>query len=137
MKTARLCIGIISMVLFLIIIFQSCAAGIGEALTGDESGSAGNGATVAWMMLIAGLVGLCTRKTVVGGYIAAAIYLIAGIIGVTSTGIFADLIIWGVVALIFAVVFAAGGFLTAKANKAAKAAEEAAKENTTNVTEEA
>ena len=30
MKTTRLCIGIISMVLFLVIMFQSCAAGIGE-----------------------------------------------------------------------------------------------------------
>ena len=47
MKTARLCIGIISMVLFLIIMFQSCAAGIGEAITGDEAGGSGSGVAVA------------------------------------------------------------------------------------------
>ncbi len=108
------------MVLFLVIMFQSCAAGIGEALTGDESGSAGNGAAVAWLMLIAGIVGVCTRKKVVGAYITAAFYFVAGLLGVTSTGIFADLIIWGVVALIFAAVFVLGGILTAKAKKKTK-----------------
>ena len=118
MKTARLCIGIVSMVLFLFIMFQSCAAGIGEALTGDESGSAGSGMFVAFMMLIAGIVGVCTRKSVVGSYVTAGFYVIAGIIGISSIGsIFADLVIWGVLSFIFAGVFVLGGILTKKANK--------------------
>ena len=121
MKTARLCIGIISMVLFLVIMFQSCAAGIGEALTGDDTGSAGMGGAVAWLMLIAGIVGVCTRKSAIGGYITGGIYLIAGIIGISSIGsIFADLVIWGVVSIIFAIVFVLGGIMTAKAAKKAK-----------------
>ena len=120
MKTARLCIGIVSMVLFLIVMFQSCAAGIGEALTGDEGGSAGSGMFVAWLMLIAGIVGVCTRKTVVGAYVTAAFYALAGIIGVSSIGgIFADLVIWGVLSFIFAGVFVLGGILTKKATKEA------------------
>jgi hypothetical protein len=118
MKTARLCIGIVSMVLFLVIMFQSCAAGIGEALSGDEGGSAGSGFFVAFLMLIAGIVGVCTRKSVVGAYITAIFYVIAGIIGVSSIGsFFADLVIWGVVSFIFGALFVIGGILTKKAIK--------------------
>ncbi len=43
MKTTRLVVGIISIVLFLVVAFQSCAAGIGNTLAdnGEGSGSAG------------------------------------------------------------------------------------------------
>lgn len=43
MKTSRLVIGILSIVLFLIISLQSCAVGIGNTLqdNGEVSGSAG------------------------------------------------------------------------------------------------
>lgn len=122
MKTARLCIGIISMVLFLVIMFQSCAVGVGEVLSGEEDGSSGSGAFVAWLMLIAGIVGVCTRKSVVGAYVTAAFYVLAGILGISSVGsVFGDLVIWGVVSLIFAAIFVCGGILTKKAkNNAAK-----------------
>lgn len=132
MKTARLCIGIISMVLFLLIIFQSCAAGIGEALSGDEQGGAASGVLVAWCMLIAGIVGVCTRNSAPGAYITAVIYAIAGIVGISSIGsIYADLVIWGVVSLIFAVVFVCGGILTKKKATAPNSTteESAVKEN--------
>ena len=123
MKTARLCISIISMVLFLVIMFQSCAAGIGEALTGDDGGGASSGMFVAFLMLIAGIVGICTRKSVVGAYVTAGFYALGGIVGISSIGsIFGDLVIWGVVSLIFAAVFVLGGILTKKAM--AKAAEQ-------------
>ena len=120
MKTARLCIGIVSMVLFLVIMFQSCAVGIGEALSGDEGGSPGSGMFVAFMMLIAGIVGVCTRKSVVGAYVTAIFYAMAGISGVSSIGsVFADLVIWGVLSFIFAGVFVIGGILTKKEIKQA------------------
>ena len=116
MKTTRLCIGIISMVLFMFIMFQSCAVGIGEAITGDEGGGASSGVAVAWLMLIAGIVGVCTRKGIVGAYVAAGFYALAGIIGLSSIGsIFADLVIWGVLNIVFAIVFVLGGMLTKKA----------------------
>lgn len=121
MKTARLVIGIISMVLFLIIMFQSCAAGIGEAIMGEDGEGSSSGAFVAWLMLIAGIVGVCTRKGVIGAYITAGIYVLAGIIGISSIGsIFGDLVIWGVVSLIFAAVFVLGGILTKKSQKNAE-----------------
>ena len=125
MKTARLCIGIISMVLFVIILFQSCAAGIGEALSGDESSSSGSGVLVAFLMLIAGIIGVCTRTSTVGAYITAVFYAIAGIIGISSIGsIFADLVIWGVLSFIFAGVFALGEILNKKAAKSKEEASE-------------
>lgn len=63
MKTARLVIGIISMVLFVIISLQSCAAGIGNALAdnGEISGSAGF--FLALCMMIAGIIGVSARRS--------------------------------------------------------------------------
>ena len=50
------------MVLFALISFQSCAAGLGNALSdsGEVSGSAGM--LLAFCMLIAGIVGVATRS---------------------------------------------------------------------------
>ena len=63
MKTTRLVIGIISMVLFVLIALQSCVAGVGNALeqAGETSGS--SGLFLAVFMLIAGIVGVAARKS--------------------------------------------------------------------------
>ena len=115
MKTTRLIIGIISMVLFLVISFQSCAVGIGEAIMGESGEGLGLGSSVAWILLIAGIVAVCTRKSIVGAYITAGFYALAGIIGISYTGeIYGDLPIWGGLSLIFAIVFVLGGILTQK-----------------------
>lgn len=107
MKTAKLTIGIVSIVLALIVLFQSCAAGIGSVLsenTGDTSG--GMGMFVALLLIIGGIVGIVARASKGGTIAATIIYALAGIIGVATTGIFKDLLVWGVLALIFAVIFA-------------------------------
>jgi hypothetical protein len=107
MKTAKLTIGIISIVLSLIVLFQSCAAGIGSAMlnnTNDLSG--GIGVFTAILLIVAGIIGIAARASK-GGTIAATImYAVAGIMGITSNGIFKDLVIWGVLSLVFAIVFA-------------------------------
>ena len=105
MKTLRLIIGIISMVFFLIISFQSCAAGIGNALanSGESSGSAGIG--LAILMLIAGIVGVAARKSKGGSITAGCFYILGSIIGYSNIGSFSDLAIWASVALIFGAVF--------------------------------
>ena len=112
MKTTKLIIGIISMVLFLVIAFQSCAAGIGNALedNGESSGSAGF--FVALCMLIAGIVGVCTRKSVGGGFVTGIFYAVAGLIGITNYGSFGDLMIWSVISFIFAAVFVIGSIVS-------------------------
>ena len=61
MKTAKLVIGIISMVLFVLVAFQSCAAGLGNALADNGEVSGTSGMLLAFCMLIAGIVGVATR----------------------------------------------------------------------------
>ena len=109
MKTAKLIIGIISIVLFLVIIFQSCAVGVVnviESNADDTSGSAG--VLLAFMMLIAGIVGIASRKSKGGGITAGVFYIISALIGFANLGTFGDLIAWSVLSLAFGVVFIVG-----------------------------
>ena len=107
MKTGKLVIGIISCVLFAIIIFQSCAAGVVEAIEGTEGTSAGAGTLSGLLILSAGIIAIATRELPSGkGTIVAIImYGIAGLLSLTMHGFYKDLIIWGILSLVFAVVF--------------------------------
>ena len=51
MKTAKLVIGIISMVLFVLVAFQSCAAGLGNALADNGEVSGTSGMLLAFCMI--------------------------------------------------------------------------------------
>lgn len=108
MKTTKLVIGIISIVLFGFIMFQSFAAGLSNAIAdnGEVSGSAG--VMLAICMLIAGIVGICTRKSKGGGITTGIFYLLGGLMGITNYGSFADLAIWSWLCLAFGVVFILG-----------------------------
>jgi FtsH-binding integral membrane protein len=106
MKTAKLTLGIISIVLSLIVLFQSCAVGLGTALsnnTNDTSG--GTGIIFTILLIAAGIVGIVGRSSKGGTIAAAIIYAIDGLIGTTATGMFADLNVWGAISFIFAAVF--------------------------------
>ena len=105
MKTAKLIIGIASILLTFVILFQSCAASVGDALKNEGGTSGGTGVFVAILMLIAGIVAITARKSKGGGIVCAFFYAIAGIIGLAAHGIYKDLIVWGVLCLIFAVIF--------------------------------
>ncbi len=117
MKTTKLVIGIISIVLFFLIAFQSCAAGIGNALedNGESSGSAGF--MLAFCMLIAGIVGIACKKSKGGTITSGVFYAIGGIIGICNVGAFADLQIWSILSLIFAAVFIISGIKTKNTSK--------------------
>ncbi|SFG09215.1 hypothetical protein SAMN04487761_1041 [Lachnospiraceae bacterium C7] len=105
MKTWKLVSGIISIILFVFVAFQSCAAGISNALeeNGQVSGSAG--IIVSIMLLAGGIVSVATRKSQKkGGNIALVILFgLGALIGVTSAGDFTDLYVWSVWCLINAV----------------------------------
>lgn len=111
MKTSRLVIGIISCVLFVLVAFQSCAAGLGNALedNGESSGSAGF--VLALCLLVAGIVGICCRRLKAGTIVAGCFYAFGGLIGITNVGSFADLMIWSVLSFIFAAVFIITGIM--------------------------
>ncbi len=105
MKTAKLIIGIISIVLTFVVLFQSCAASIGDALANEGGTSGGTGIFVAILMLIAGIVAIAARKSRGGSIVCMIFYALAGILGLTANGLYKDLIVWGVICLIFAVIF--------------------------------
>ena len=71
MKTAKLVIGIVSIVLALVMLFQSCAANVGSVLATagtDMSGAIGTFAAI--LLIVAGIIGIAARKSK-GGTIAA------------------------------------------------------------------
>ena len=106
MKTAKLVIGIISIVLSLFVMFQSCAAGIGDAMMGEgEGGTSGSAGTiVAFLIMCGGIIMIAARKNKGGAIAAMIVYALAWLIGITMHGIFTDLIVWGWMACIIAVI---------------------------------
>lgn len=104
-NTAKLVIGIISVAVFIVIVFQSCAAGFVGAFTDGTDSSGFGGMVVAFMMLIGGIVGIAARKSIGGGAAAAAIYAFGSMIGFSSQGIFGDLVVWSFLAMAFGIAY--------------------------------
>lgn len=105
MKTWKLVSGILSMVLFAVIEFQSCAAGVVNALE-DNGGSSGTvGFLCGILMLVGGIVSVASRKSEgKGGNIALIIIFgLTALIGFAGYGNYSDLIVWSVWAAINAV----------------------------------
>lgn len=101
MKTWKLVSGILSIILFVLVAFQSCAAGVSNTLAenGEVGGSAG--IIVAIMLLAGGIVSIATRKGSKGGNIALIIlYGIGALFGFTMAGSYSDLQIWAAWCLI-------------------------------------
>ena len=104
MKTWKLVSGIIAIVLFAFVMFQSCAAGISNSLeaNGESGGSAG--VIVAIMLLAGGIVSIATRNGSKGGNIALIVlFALGALCGFTMAGSYADLNIWAFWCLICAV----------------------------------
>lgn len=118
MKVWKLVSGILSIILFVIVTFQSCAAGLSNTLeeNGEVSGTAG--VMVAAFMLAGGIVSIATRKSEKNGGNIALIILfgLAALIGFTNYGSFSDLAIWSGWCVINAV-FAIVSFISIKKQK--------------------
>lgn len=95
-------IGIISIVLFCLVCFQSCAAGLGNALAenGEISGTAGM--FLGFAFLIGGILTLVSKNNKGLTITCIVFYVIGGLLGIANAGTFADLKIWSVVSFIFA-----------------------------------
>lgn len=105
MKTWKLVSGILSMILFVLVAFQSCAAGMVNALE-DNGGSSGSvGIFVGILMLAGGIVSVATRKSQgKGGNIALVILFgLAALMGFAGYGNYSDLVIWAFWCLINAI----------------------------------
>lgn len=104
MKTWKLVSGILSIILFVFVAFQSCAAGTLNTLEGNGEVSGSAGLFVAIMLLAGGIVSVATRKGSKGGNIALIVLFgIGALLGLTMGGSFGDLVIWGGWCLICAV----------------------------------
>ena len=123
MKVWKLVSGILSIILFVVVSFQSCAAGVANALeaNGESSGTAG--IMVAIFMLAGGIVSIATRKSQgkAGNIALIILFGLAALIGFANYGSYSDLAIWSGWCLINAVL-AVVAMITGK--KASKDAEE-------------
>ena len=102
MKIWKLVAGILDIILFVFVTFQSCAAGIANALAENDEASGSAGIIVAILMLAGGIVSIVTRKAKKnGGNIALIIlFVLAAIVGFSCYGSFSDLAIWSAWCLI-------------------------------------
>ena len=105
MKTWKLVSGILCMVMFVFVSFQSCAAGIADAMADSGGLSGGAGLITSVLMLAGGIVSVAVRNSEgKGGDIALTILFgIAALIGFTMAGNFKDLNIWAGCCLLCAV----------------------------------
>lgn len=96
MKVWKLVAGILSMILFVFVTFQSCAAGVANTLEGNGEVSGSAGIIVAVLMLAGGIVTVVTRKSLKNGGNIALIVLfgLAALIGFANYGSYSDLAIW-------------------------------------------
>lgn len=95
--TAKLILGILSMVLFVLVAFQSCAAGLGNALSNNGEASGSFGFLVALNLLITGIIAVAARKSakklpwIISAVLLWLNYFYAKIFG----GSYGDLVVWG------------------------------------------
>lgn len=105
MKTWKLVSGILSIVLFMVVSFQSCAAGLVNTVTANGQSSGSAGIIVAIVMLSGGIVSIVTRNGSKGGNIALIVLFgLGALIGFALAGNFTDLNIWAGWCLINAIV---------------------------------
>lgn len=115
-SSGRLVLGIISILLFIAISFQSCFAGLGNALKDNNATSGSAGVFLAIMLLIAGIISVCTRNVRAKfGIISPTIfYWLGALITVGQGDTYGDLPIWGGLSFIFGLVFIIAAIKTKK-----------------------
>lgn len=96
MKTWKLVSGILSIILFVVVTFQSCAVGFVNTLEENEEVGGSAGIIVAIMLLTGGITSVATRKSEgKGGNIALIVLFgLGALTGLTMAGSYADLIVW-------------------------------------------
>lgn len=103
--TTKLVLGIISLVMFLFVGFQSCSASLLTQLgqSSDLGGSAGS--LLAVILLVCGILGIAGRRNRKATLTAGILYIVGGVLAIPNAQIYKDLILWGIVSIAFGVVF--------------------------------
>lgn len=109
MKTTKLVIGILMIVLAFIIAIQSMIAGMGNAMSNNGETSGSLGFLIAIFYLVAGIVYIVTKKAtkLTADIVNAVILCLGWLIAIAGAGSYADLNVWGWLGLIIGL-----GFLT-------------------------
>lgn len=107
MKTFKLVTGILSIVLFIFVLFQSCTLQLFSDMSGMGNTDGVSGAIVAICLIVGGIVGIATRNAPgrSGSIVCAIFYFLGAIVGLTCAGIFKDLQIWAVISLAFGILY--------------------------------
>lgn len=115
MKTWRLVSGILSIVITLIVFFQSNLVAV---FGGSNKTEGGAGIIFALFLVAAGITSIATRKNITKGSKVALflLYGIGAIIALASANIYKDLIVWGSWSVLCAVI----ALLGSKKNATAK-----------------
>ena len=101
-RLARTIIGILSLVAFIFVMFQSCAANVVNAMEANTAdASAGGGTLLAFVLLIAGITTALGRDNAKATLVAAIMYGVGAIIGFASLGTYSDLVFWSIIAVLF------------------------------------
>ena len=105
MKTWKLVAGILSIILSVVVFFQSVVVGTANAMLDNGEGGGSTGILVSILMLAGGIVSIAVRNSQKnGGNIAIIIlFLLASLLGLGLAGNFGDLNIWAGWCLINAV----------------------------------
>ena len=113
MKTLRLVLGIIVILLSVFILFQSCAAGVLNTIEANGQSSGTAGVFVALLLVASAITSITTRNhDGIGGNVAVIVMCIfAALLGFLMAGSFEDLSIWASFAMIIAIVHAIDAFL--------------------------
>lgn len=117
MKTWKLVSGVLSIILFVVISFQSCAVSIVNVLEQNGSSSGIAGIIVGMLMLAGGIVSITSRKSSEksGNVTLVILFGLAALEGFVGYGNYTDLLIWSIWCLINAVL-AGVTLLTIKGN---------------------
>lgn len=96
MRIWKLVSGIMCCVFTALVMLQSCAASVGEALSEAETADGAAGLLVAILMLAAGIISIATRDSgSIGGDVAMTVLLaIAASVGLANSSYYGDLAVW-------------------------------------------
>ena len=105
MKVAKLVVGILCILLSVLVLLQSCVAGLSNVLEESQEVSGSAGVAVALVLLAGGIVMIATRKSAgkAGSIAAMVLFLLGGLIGLLLAGSYKDLNIWAGLCLVLAV----------------------------------
>lgn len=103
--TPKLVLGIISLVMFLFVGFQSCSVGLLTTLGKSSDLGAGAGSLLAIILLVCGILGIAGRRNRSVTLTAGILYIVGGVLAIPNAQIYKDLIFWGIVSIAFGIVF--------------------------------